>query len=201
MLLDRLKTGIISHPDVMLAEPDSSEIRPALIMLKNQSQNLFQSYNYRPGDNITLINKVYTRNIGESNIQNIHVVLSESTDLISGETILGSDKLLKFYRNKNPNPNPNVNEITTNELIDFAIMHGCSRILILDFACDVCKDYFTDDVVSRDIVMKCRNDIREGKFARGGRRHRNLKRTNKISKIPKKQNNKRSNKTKTKKSF
>ena len=90
---------------------------------------------------------------------------SNSTKFEIGDKILGSKKYADFMK---IHPK-NINEITTSELIELAVMAECYRVLIIDFSCDVCKDYFTDKVVPRNVVIQCRTQINNGKYGRGGK--------------------------------
>ena len=143
--------------------PGRSKDRTLLHLLNRNSSDLYQGFVYRRSDTnqIPIIDKIYETD-DRYTYMNIHVVYQHGGELIVGEEILKN--IVK-------------EAITTKELLELSALKGYETVVMIDFSCDCCIDFKNKRPTPRNVVLRCRDAIRNKTVGRGGKGGRRKRRT------------------------
>ena len=171
--------GVIPTPATLRSMAAATNATPLehgrLTVLNQNTDQLYQYFTYNQGDQVRIINKNFSTDEGNE-LQNIHIVF-QTGGLYLGETILGNKKLKDFYETiYEDDEDVDVNKITTEELLEFLVYCGYSKVRVVDYSCEVCRTH-KGDIADKKTILEFRNQLKSVKptFGRGGRKNKKTK--------------------------
>jgi len=162
-------------------------------ILNNNKDQYYQNvtYNNTNKNNIPIIQKLFTldQKVDKYGFNDIMVGFQMGGLLKTGDSILSNNSIFKNYMVKlyekkmtnNIDKDDNyiyIPEITTDELLEIAVEYGYEKVVMIDYSCDFCRnivDTNAETRIPRDIIRKWREEVKNNKFGRGGKKRKTVK--------------------------
>jgi len=160
-------------------------------ILNNNKDQFFQSviYDKKRKNNLPIIQKEFSLDpvIKENKkYDDIFVVFQKGGLLTIGDKILDNDNIFKNYMIHLYNQRNISNikgdhyiykpEITTDELLEIAVEYGYEKVVMIDYSCDYCQNIVdTKTNIPRNEIIKWREQVKNKKFGRGGKKRKTVK--------------------------
>ena len=195
MLANKLKneySQLIEDPIEGLKDETNPQSRAYFHILNNNKDQFYQSVTYdkNKNNNIPINQKRFSLSRSVENViefEDIVVVFQKGGTLKTGDKILRDNTIFKNYMihlwkeqitnniDKN-NKYIYTPEITTDELLQIAVEYGYENVVIIDYSCDFCRNVVDPfSRIPRDKIIKWREEVKNKKFGRGGKKRKTVK--------------------------